>query len=288
MIDIRQSETYAQFLKKIGWQVEKVNSAYVFIKKFPPVGSFIKIQRINLPIPFLQIEKIAQKYRAFQIIIEPGGQLSNLVIKKLREFKYKASKSPFSPSKTIIVDLKKDEKEIYKNFSKGKRWDIKKAEKNKVKVRKSEEIDQFIKIKNEKMGAAKFLLGRSQEKQIKALWQTFSPKNAVLLLALCSNDLNHGNKPIAGILLLFHDRIAYYWLAGSTKKGNKLGAPSLLVWEGVKLAKKKGCEIFDFEGIEDPRYKSTSSWSGFTRFKKGFGGKEVEYPGVFGKYRLPL
>lgn len=288
MLDIRQSPVYARFLEKIGWQVEKAGKIQIFIKRFPIAGSFIKIQRVDPPIPFGEIEKLAKKYRAFQIIIEPNKQLSNLVIKKLREFKYKASKSPFSPSKTITVDLKKDEKEIYKNSSKGKRWDIKKAEKNKVKVRKSEKIEDFIKIKNQKLSFLKYLLGRFQAKQIKSLWETFSPKNATLLLALCSNELIHGNKPIAGILLLFHNKVAYYWLAGSTKKGNKLGAPSLLVWEALKLSKKKGCVVFDFEGIEDPRYKSTSSWAGFTRFKKGFGGKEVEYPGGFVKYRLPF
>lgn len=288
MADIRQSESYAQFMEKIGWKVEKLNNTQIFIKKFPLLGSFIKIQRINPPLSFSEIEKLAKKYRAFQIVIEPNQLLSNLAIEQFSKYGYKMGKSPFSPSKTLIVDLKKEEKEIYENFSKGKRWDIKKAEKNKVKVKESEEIEKFIKIKNEKMGVAKFLLGPSQAKQIKSLWGTFSPKNATLLLAFRSNDLNHSNKVVAGILLLFHDKVAYYFLAGSTKKGNKLGAPSLLVWEALKLAKKKGCVLFDFEGIEDPRYKSTSSWAGFTRFKKGFGGKEVEYPGVFMKYRLPL
>jgi len=277
MIDIRQSPNYARFMEKIGWQVEKVGNIQIFIKKFPPVGSFIKIQRINPPIPFSEIEKLARKYRAFQIIIEPNKEEKNF-----KKYGYKSGKSPFSPSKTIQVDLKRDEEEIYKKFSKGKRWDIKKAEKNGVIVKESEKIEEFAKIKNEKLGILKYLLGRFQKKQIKALWQTFSPEKATLLATFSQN------KMVASILLLFHDKTAYYWLAGSTKKGNKLGAPSLLVWEGVKLAKKKGCALFDFEGIEDPRYKSTSSWAGFTRFKKGFGGKEVEYPGVFVKNRLPF
>lgn len=277
MIDIRQSPDYARFMEEIGWQVERVGNIQVFIKKFPLIGSFIKIQRINPLIPFSEIEKLAKKHRAFQIIIEP-----NKVDKNFEKHGYKPGKSPFSPSKTIIVDLKKDEEGIYKNFSKGKRWDIKKAEKNKVVIKQSEEIEEFIKIKNQKFGVLKYLLGPFQAKQIKALRETFSPKNATLLAAFFQNEM------VAAVLLLFHNKITYYWLAGSTKKGNKLGAPSLLVWEVIKLAKRKGCVLFDFEGIEDPRYKSTSSWAGFTRFKKGFGGKEVEYPGVFVKYRLPF
>lgn len=279
--DIRQSPDYARYLEKIGWQVEKAGTINVFIKKFP-LGVFFKIQRVSPPLPFSEIEKLAKKYRAFQIVIEPCEKLRNLEIQKLREGGYKPSGSPFSPSKTIVVDLKTDEEEIFKNFSTEKKRAIRKAEKNKVKVQESEKIEEFIKIKNEKMGVARFLLGRFQEKQIKVLYRTFSPKKGSLLAAFSQN------KMVADILVLFHDKTAYYWLAGSTKEGNKLGAPSLLTWEALKLAKKKGCVLFDFEGIEDPRYKSTSSWSGFTRFKKGFGGKEIEYPGVFIKYRLPF
>jgi lipid II:glycine glycyltransferase (peptidoglycan interpeptide bridge formation enzyme) len=76
--------------------------------------------------------------------------------------------------------------------------------------------------------------------------------------------------------------------ACSTKQANKLSAPSLLVWEGVKLAKKKGCKVFDFEGIYDERYKATKSWKGFTRFKMGFGGKVITYPPTLVKYYNPI
>ncbi len=100
---------------------------------------------------------------------------------------------------------------------------------------------------------------------------------------------NAKSEPIlAGIILLKHDKIMYYYYAFSSKEGQKLFAPYLLVWEGIKLAKKQGCQIFDFEGIEDSRYKSTKSWRGFTHFKKSFGGKEVEYPGSFSQYSNSL
>jgi len=283
--DIRQSPEYAQFMKKIGWRVERVNppaGGQVFIKKFPLLGSFIKAQRISSPLPFLEIEKIAKKYRAFQIVIEPYQKLRNLEIKKLGESGYKPGKAPFSPTRTSQINLKKGEKEIFKNFSKGRRWDIKKAEKNGVFVRPSEKIEKFIKIKNEKLGILKYFLGRFQSKQIKALWQTFSPKKAALLAAFSQNEM------VAGVLLLFYDKVAYYWLAGSTKKGKELGAPSLLVWEAIKLSKKKNCVLFDFEGIKDARYKSSFSWAGFTRFKKSFGGKQVKYPKILVKYQVPF
>jgi lipid II:glycine glycyltransferase (peptidoglycan interpeptide bridge formation enzyme) len=51
-----------------------------------------------------------------------------------------------------------------------------------------------------------------------------------------------------------------------------------LVWEALKLAKKRGCRIFDFEGIYDERFpKAAASWKGFTKFKEGFGGEKIVY-----------
>ena len=277
MINIRQSEEYRLFMRKIGWQVERVNDIQVFIKKFFLLGSFIKIQKINSPIPFLQIEKLAKKYRAFQIIVEPNEKDNDF-----KKFGYRLAKSTYSPSKTIQIDISQKEEILFKNFTLEKRRAIKKAIKNQIIIKSSNQIEEFIIIKNQKLGFLKYLLGDFQSKQIKALWKAFSPQRVNLLSAI------KGEKMLAGVLLLFYDHIAYYWLAASTKEGNKLGVPSLLVWEAIKLSKKKDCKIFDFEGIEDSRYKSTSSWVGFTRFKEGFGGKEKEYSQTLVKRRFPF
>ncbi len=87
--------------------------------------------------------------------------------------------------------------------------------------------------------------------------------------------------------MLHADKIAYYWLAAATNLGKKLFAPTLLVWEVLKTAKKNGCEVFDFEGIYDERYP-IKSWLGFTKFKEGFGGKEILYPPSLVKSRFSL
>jgi hypothetical protein len=40
--------------------------------------------------------------------------------------------------------------------------------------------------------------------------------------------------------------------------------------------------MFDFEGIFDERYpKSNRDWLGFSKFKSGFGGKEIYFPPPF-------
>jgi lipid II:glycine glycyltransferase (peptidoglycan interpeptide bridge formation enzyme) len=51
--------------------------------------------------------------------------------------------------------------------------------------------------------------------------------------------------------------------------------------------KKRGLAEFDFEGIFDARSK-VIAWKGFTRFKKGFGGREVLTPGLYSKWTWPF
>ncbi|PIR92771.1 hypothetical protein COT99_04470 [Candidatus Falkowbacteria bacterium CG10_big_fil_rev_8_21_14_0_10_43_10] len=43
----------------------------------------------------------------------------------------------------------------------------------------------------------------------------------------------------------------------------------------IKLAKKLGYAKYDFYGIDEKK------WPGVTRFKRGFGGGEINYQGCF-------
>ncbi len=265
MTNIRQSKDYALFMGKLGWYVEII-SDYVYIRKFPIIGSFIKILRITPPITFKEIEKLAKKYRAFKVQIELDDITNNLY----KTHGYSPTKSPLAPTKTILIYLKPKEEDIFNNLSPEKRRAIRRAIKNEVIVKESDNIQSFISLKNAQLWPFGFLLSN----EIKKLWEVFSPsKKAVLLLAYKNKDA----EVLAGVLLLFHEHTAYYWLASSTPKGKTLFAPSLLVWEALKLSKKKGCTVFDFEGVEDTRFPETKSWAGFSKFKNGFGGKEVAF-----------
>jgi len=269
-MDIRQSPAYAQFIRNLGWQVEKIGRWNVFIKKFPLVGSLIKIQRIIPPIPFEEIETIAKKHRAFQIILEPTSfpQPPH----PQTPHGYRPLKSPFIPTKTLILDLCRSEKEIFNSFTKNKRRDIRIAERNKL-VIKGGTPEEFLKLKKKSL-FKKHILPLGTKKEVLPLIKAFGPEKSKILVA----NSPCPSEPIAGLILLFHDKTAYYWQAAATEKGKKLMAPTLLLWEAIKLAKKKGCTRFDFEGVYDERFPQNKSWLGFTHFKQGFGGKEIIYP----------
>jgi lipid II:glycine glycyltransferase (peptidoglycan interpeptide bridge formation enzyme) len=89
-----------------------------------------------------------------------------------------------------------------------------------------------------------------------------------------------GNKPVAvNIMVDFHE-IRTYLHGASSEQDRNLMAPFLLHWELMKEAKTKGLRFYDWWGIassDDPK----DPWAGLTRFKKGFGGEVVKYPGTF-------
>lgn len=285
MPNIRQTSLYASFMKKIGWQVEKIDDVFAYIKKLPILPAVIKIQR---PQKLPEIEKLRQlmiKYHTRSITIEP---LSNY---ELRAKNYKLIKDPYLPTKTIYIDLTRDEVTMFNRFSEAKRRAVRRAQNLGVEVEISDNIDAFIKLKNLTTG---LFFGFLTTKTIKPLWQTFAPDYAQVLLAFHPQSrqskinlssptrVKTDKKIVAGILLLYINTVAYYWMAAATQAGKKHFASTLLVWEAIKLAKDKGCKVFDFEGIYDERYSSLNkNWLGFTKFKQGFGGKEVYYPQPF-------
>src|SRR5260370_39271191 len=88
-----------------------------------------------------------------------------------------------------------------------------------------------------------------------------------------------GSDPIGAIWMAYYDNVISYFQTGITEKGYNLLANYLLVWEGLKLAKKLKLDVFDFETVYDPRYaKDHVRWKGYTEFKKRFHGTVVEYP----------
>jgi len=264
-MELQQSPIYAKYIEALHWQVITADGVRMFYKKIPFLGGLLKIQRPKkLPhIPNLDVKTIA---------IEPEQNQNITVYKKwvsALEKKYRVVRSGYMPTKTILVDLKPTEREIFNRFSEAKRRAVRKAQKNHVFVTESNDIHSLIRIKNKSGGFLGFITTVGIDK----FWHIMAPKHATILLAYNNNDL------VGGVLVVFWNRTAYYWIAGSTKEGKKLFAPTLLVWETLRIAKRHGEKQFDFLGVWDERKpREHLDWKGFTRFKEGFGGTPLYWP----------
>jgi peptidoglycan pentaglycine glycine transferase (the first glycine) len=84
-------------------------------------------------------------------------------------------------------------------------------------------------------------------------------------------------KLIAGNIVSFFGDTAVYVHGASSDEHRNLMAPYFLQWEAIKLARQDNIKYYDFYGIDE------NKWPGVSRFKKGFGGEEIDY---FGTYDL--
>lgn len=287
IIDIRQSDQFANFMMDIGWHTLNIGHNKVYTRKIPLIGTFAKMPRPAISFTVQQVAQFQKNNNISRMKIAPNLELPNPIhnelINSLSDIGFKIDVNPFNPTTTIQIDLRQSEQEIFDNFTEAKRRAVRRALKNHLRVEESCDINSFIRIRQQQY----FPLGFLVTSEMNKLWKNFFPQNASLLLAyikLPNSQITHIQavasigvmKPVAGILLLFYDQVTYYWFASSLKIGKKLFAPTLLVFEALKVAKKRGCLLFDFEGIYDPRFpKAAESWKGFTKFKEGFGGKKV-------------
>lgn len=283
--DIRHSEEFQSFMKDMKWETDTIDNELVYLRKFPIFGYFAKMPRPNKIPSISAIKNYCKKKRVFQLKISPSVTTDNpdyfRIKRKLLSDGFKIDSFPFNPTTTIYFDLRKTEEELFNSFSPAKRRGIRRATKNGIVIQESDDIKAFEWMRWRQFGWTGFLISH----EMKHLWKYFYPKKGTLLLAYQKNPPSDAdtprtdpNKPVAGVFIITHKKLAVYWYASAWKIGKRLQAPSLLIWESLRLAKRKGCDMFDCDGIADTRFpKASESWLGFTKFKEGFNGNTVEF-----------
>lgn len=292
MTDLRQSKSYAKYLKSQGWTIERKNGVNYFLKKVPILGWILKIQRPNIDISEAWLAEpvkiLNDKYRPYQISIEPNLSASIRTVAKnhnlLLQNGYKLSKSSFLPTKTLRIDLTKSVKQITADFDKRLKSKIIRGSKVNTKIyTTTNEIKIFQKAWKNSVNLSRNVLTVDQLLSIKNSYA----QNDSLLLA--SHNIN--SRVIGGALFTIcreiNDIVCYYWYGFTDKEGRALLSHFSLMYQAILWAKNRFCTTFDFDGIYDERFPK-KSWLGFTRFKKAFGGYEVSYLGCYTKFRLPL
>src|SRR3989344_6179175 len=109
MIDIRQTDQFANFMKDIGWQIEKLDSTYVYIRKMPILGNFAKIPRPQPIFDYQSIINLKKKLKAYQLKIAPFISSTDKNYKKIRNtflnLGFKTEYFPFNPTTTLQINL---------------------------------------------------------------------------------------------------------------------------------------------------------------------------------------
>ena len=183
------------------------------------------------------------------------------------------------PADTLILNLNHATQELLNSFHPKTRYNIKLAEKHNVRV--------------EKLDSARFedcwnlFLKTGERDEFGLHAKSYYQK----MLALPEVELwvarKENNAIIAANLMVFYGDTVTYLHGASDHNFRQIMAPSLLQWTLIQEAKTRGYAYYDFHGIAPENSPADLAglpnhpWAGVTRFKKGFGGEVVNYPGTY-------
>lgn len=167
-----------------------------------------------------------------------------------------------STSHTLQLDLSSTLETLKKNMSKSCRYEVNRASREGLHVKKGQDAHAFHKIYRD------FVHAKAFNGDLDKYWHYIEAGN----LYTCYFD----GQLIAGLVTLQDDQYARWIISGSNRlaaENSKLTgfANRLLVWEAIMDAKENGIKWFDFGGYYSGENQLNPEYR-IAQFKKGFGG----------------
>lgn len=250
----------------------------LFSRLYVPYGPTYK-DELSLYLALRDLENEAKAQDVDYIRIEPICAYDNAPLLK-HIAGYKKLAHSFQPDLTLIIDLDKNFDEILGDMSKTNRYLWKKSKANGLEFNITyslDKIEMFLDMMDATAVRTGTIFAKADyfNKLFSCLVET---KNAGLVIA------SYEGKPLVSSLFIdnFDSLTRYYMYAGSYDEARKYSANAPLVVFLIENAKKQGLEHFDLFGIS-PKNLNNHKWAGFSKFKRLFGGREVEYSGTWEK-----
>ncbi len=122
------------------------------------------------------------------------------------------------------------------------------------------------------------------------LWKVFHPQGQVKIFLV-----EYEGKPVSAVIAFPFGDTVRVWKMGWAGDHAKLGPNALLYWEVIKWSKENGYRFFDFVMLDVQSAKAllrgeiphSSSTSGMSFFKMGFGGQTLLLPDPYYKLYNP-
>lgn len=215
------------------------------------------------------VKKLAKRESAWFIRVSPLIANSEQHVQLFSHLHFRpAAIHEVDAERCWVLDLGKSDEELLMGMRKTTRYEIKLAQKLNVSVTKSlnpADLSLFFRLYKETSKRHRFVThqGIAEEFEVFAAQQ-----KALLLFA------SHEGKELASAIVLFYGNQAIYHHGASVT--SKIPASYIIQWEAICEAKKRGMKVYNFYGVA-PENKPNHPWWGITLFKKGFGGREIEY-----------
>jgi hypothetical protein len=168
---------------------------------------------------------------------------------------------------SLRLDLTPGPDEIFANFSKNTRYEVRRAERAGATVTvaaSEEEIGEFLRL-YQALAVRKGFQPDSLERVRRAIhWLIDGQSRGALLLARVDNAVRGG-----AVVARAGSRCWYIW--GASEKQSQVNVGHIVQWNALQWARSYGCTEYDFGGYT-PGATSGPAW-----FKAGFGGTVVHF-----------
>lgn len=267
---------------QLEYRPRRFGSAYWYAPRGPVFSSRLEPDRVRLVftsfIEFLLKEKLAKAlFWRFEPAVENGRP------EGLMPVRFRRNDSQ-NPSSTILLDLTPSQDDLLTAMHQKTRYNIRVAAKHGVTTRlatHAEDVEIFLNLMDETAKRDEFVQhDRAYLKETYARLQ----RDGMARIRIAEQN----GKPLAANLeILYGDTVTYLYGSSSSEARN-LMAPFALHWDALTQAKRDGFLYYDFWGA-NPESKAAfaykDSWDGITRFKRGWGGKQVD---LYGTWDLPF
>ena len=227
-----------------------------------------------------EVHRVAKAEGALLLTVEPNWSTPTNGVEQLKALGFREASNTIQPNATIMLDLRPSEKEIMGQMHKKWRYNIRLSGRKEVVVRvgNEDDIGTFFELTN--ITGERNEFGTRPLKYYQDVLSAFG-ENARLLIA------EYQNQPLASILVVKTGKIGTYLYGASSNQERNRMPNHALQWAGMQWAREAGCHWYDFWGIpadvpDDGKVEEfgTGGLWGVFRFKQGFGGQVVKYPGA--------
>jgi peptidoglycan pentaglycine glycine transferase (the first glycine) len=182
-----------------------------------------------------------------------------------------ARMSSLQPRSEWLLDISGDEESIWMGLHKHARYNIRLAERAhseyKVYAPADVPMEDFYSLMATTGKRDSFsIFDRSY---YEAYLAAMTPEDGFVAMVYIAGQ------PAATALFVMHDAQIHYVFAGSSNDYRKIAPAYFLIWETIKIARDRGCTLFNFGGVQDEVKKL--HLQGVTSFKKRYGGYQLDH-----------
>ncbi len=285
-----QSYVWADFQRSIGHNTHLIEGSgwsCLFIERntaagrylFAPYGpTLVSIAAAKQA--FQAARALGAKTGADWLRLEPRIFSNNhgLIKDVMKQAKGKPAPRKVEPNLTRIVDLTPGPEDILASISQTTRNIIRRNGREKTFSFRTSTNPNDMKLFTKMLGAV------ARRKGVGFYSDSYYHQQAEILMpaGMMLLELAYENKsPIGGAIIHDYNQLSSYTYAATAPEARDRNVSALLLWQAFMNARQRGVKKFDLYGIAPDDAGPSHPWSGFSSFKKKFGGDVIEYAGTW-------